>query len=206
MKSSIKVLGLGIAVLGAWHGATAFARPAPLVPLPQPKYFDAAPEKAESSAFAAIEYYQNHCSRCHGYYGMNYDLNSLQKRDDASLKTVLHDMAAGPGGQPLDDAQLEVVTAYHRSMIKLQPFMSVTKIETVADGVMLSGEATPEAKIEIKNGDGSTLATRDAANEYQWQAKLPIGAEAGKLQVTATLKEVVTTVDLAESKYSHSQP
>jgi hypothetical protein len=204
MKATSKVLWPAFFVMGAWHASRVFARPAVYVPLPAAKYFQAGAE-SETSAFAPIDYYQSNCARCHGFYGTNYDLINLRKRDETSLKTVIHDMAQGPGQSPLDAEQLEIETAFHRSILAAQPFVAVAKIETKTDGVIISGEATPETKVVLAVGDSQYEAKRDGTNEHQWQVTLPAGTEEKNVQVKATIKDVSTTIALAETRYSHGK-
>jgi hypothetical protein len=42
-------------------------------------------------------------------------------------------------------------------------------------------------------------AKRDGTNQHQWQVTLPAGTEAKNVQVTATIKDVSTTIALARN-------
>lgn len=153
-------------------------------------------------AFAALDYYGAHCARCHGLEGANYSVESLKKRDDASLRAVIHEMAVGPGQAPLEDAQLEAVTAWHRAFIAGQPFVSVTQITRENGKIQLKGEATSEAKITLL---GSTVPQVLAEREsIHWSAELPENIDLATVQIRADKGETQTLLPLDRARYSHA--
>lgn len=170
-----------------------------------PKYFEAvaAASVTPSPAFATLDYFEQKCSRCHGNYGANYSSDSLKKRaeDPKSLHNVLHEMAVGPGQAPLDDSQLEVLAAFHRSLAEAKPFVSITKIERDGDTVTLSGEATPNAEVSVVTGDQRGLATRDGHN---WTVKMS-GSEWESSKVQAKTGEIETEIVPSQTTFSQAK-
>ena len=156
------------------------------------------------TAFAALDYYGNHCARCHGIEGANYDTQSLKKRDDASLHQVIKEMAAGPGQAPLEEEQAKVETAWHRALIENQPFVSVTEIVRADDQIQIKGEATSDATILLScitaPDAPQVLAVRDGVT---WSAQLPANVDLSTLQVLAERGDVKTTLKLDGDGYSH---
>ena len=159
---------------------------------------------AIKTAFAAMDYYGNHCARCHGIEGVNYDTQSLKKRDDASLFSVVKEMAQGPGQAPLEAAQADVETAWHRALLENQPFVSVTEIKRADDKIQLHGEATSDAKISLlcvtAPDAPQVLATRDGVS---WSAELPADVDLSTVQVLAARGENKTLLKLDGDGYSH---
>lgn len=150
--------------------------------------------------FAPIDYFDRNCARCHGNYGTNYG-PTLAMLPDAKLKQVIDEMASGPGQAPLDELQLERETAYHRSLRDGKPFVAVTKINEQPDGLMLSGEVTPDTKLSIQAGaDQSTLAILD---RHTWRANLPAKTDLQTVRITAEKSGATSVVNLSESMFSH---
>ncbi len=87
-----------------------------------------AQEAQPTSAFKPIDYFQESCVRCHGPYGSNYDIKHMAQSSDEKLRAVIHAMAEGPGQAPLDARQLEIETAFHRSLIDGKPFVTLTSL------------------------------------------------------------------------------
>lgn len=118
--------------------------------------------------FAPLGYYAGACARCHGDYGANYG-DLLQNKSDAQLRDGIDMMAKGPGQSPLDEPQLAVMTAWHRALASGAPFAHLMKVER-GDKTILSGEATPEAKVILKSGETSFEATREGTG---WKIEAP---------------------------------
>ncbi len=171
----------------------------------QPLQTPAAETAEAKTAFEALDYYGAHCGRCHGLEGANYSPESLQKRDDDSLQQVIKEMAQGPGQAPLEGAQLEVVTAWHRAFIAGQPFVSVTKIARENDKIQLRGEATSDARIALicltAPDAPQVLATREGTN---WSAELPANVDLATVQVLAEQGEIKTLLKFDGELYSHA--
>jgi len=178
---------------------------------PSPKYFvplDEAPKvevphsAAPAPAFATLDYFEQKCARCHGNYGANYT-DSIKTIQPTALHDVLHDMAAGPGQAPLDENQLEVLGAFHRSLGDGKPFVSITKIEREGAATTLSGEATPNAIISAVQAAQSTLATRDGHN---WTLKLNGVSDLSVLKIQAKIGEATNEIAPQETMFSHAAP
>lgn len=88
----------------------------------------AAQWKTTPDAFAPLSYFAANCARCHGPNGSFYGASFAKTRDEAGLHQIVHDMAFGPAQAPLDDAKLEVLVAYHRSLIDKKPFLSLSSV------------------------------------------------------------------------------
>ena len=170
-----------------------------------PKYFEAVPPLAEepkgaapAPAFATLDYFEQKCARCHGNYGANYT-DSIKTINPKALHDVLHDMAAGPGQAPLEENQLEVLGAFHRSLSDGKPFVSITKIEREGETTTLSGEATPAAAVSVEQATQSTLAARDGHN---WTLQFK-GADLSGLKVQAKIGEATSEIAPLETMFSH---
>ena len=120
--------------------------------------------------FAPFGYFNSACARCHGENGNNYG-DVLKGHNDVRLREGIHAMAVGPGQSPLDDARLDVMTRWHRALIDGKPFAHLARVEKSDGGkAILSGEATPEAKVTLKAGGTSYEATRDG---LAWKIEAP---------------------------------
>ncbi|MDF2441372.1 MAG: hypothetical protein JWN98_2356 [Abditibacteriota bacterium] len=185
-------------VSASWHTAPQkFVRLAPNQ-LAATEATSASKDKAPQ--FAPLDYFDRSCARCHGNYGTNYD-PSLAKLPDAKLKQFVEDMAQGPGQAPLDAAQLERETAFHRSLQDGKPFIVVTKIEEQSSGPTLSGEATPDVKLSLQIGrDHSTVIALD---RHLWSVNLPAGTDIQSVRLTAQKGEATTLLSLSESLFTH---
>jgi mono/diheme cytochrome c family protein len=138
--------------------------------------------KLEALDFAPLSYYEGACARCHGNNGANYG-DLLKGKSDAQLHDGIHAMAIGPGQSPLNDAQIDVMTRWHRALIENKPFVHLAKIEKSDSGkTILSGEATPDAKVFLKNGDQQLEATRDGAG---WKIEAPADLDTEEVELHA---------------------
>ena len=150
------------------------------VPLQAPEAAVAGEKKGLAALdFAPFEYFNSACARCHGENGSNYG-DVLKGHGDARLREGIHAMAVGPGQSPLDEAQLDVVTRWHRALIDGKPFAHLAKAEASEGKTVLSGEATPDAKVTLKAGGSSYEATRDG---LAWKVEVPgeVDLEAAEL-------------------------
>lgn len=134
---------------------------------PLPLLIGATPEK---SAFAPLDYFAANCARCHGPYGEFYGAGFAQNKTDDQLRQIVQEMAEGPGNAPLENAELDILTAYHLSLRDQKPFLVVVKRETDGDFVNWSGEATPDSKLTY----GQTKVPLDG---HQWKLRLPAQTE-----------------------------
>lgn len=150
--------------------------------------------------FAPLDYFEKRCASCHGPYGSFYGDSFGAALSDARLREVIHEMSEGPAGAPLKASELEAMTAYHRSLIRRQPFVVVTGIR---DNI-LSGEVSPGSRILLID-QGKRVPV--SIEGHTWEAELPGGRpsfERSVLYVTGKGKAV--TLRPGEHRYSHIQP
>jgi hypothetical protein len=151
-------------------------------------------------AFAAMGYYDQNCAHCHGPQGAFYGPTLGNDLTDAQLLKAVNDMASGAGNAPVTPDQLKAETAFHRSLIMRNPFLSVT--QTGADGKW-TGESMPDAKVVILIGQKRFAATMD---DWNWSAQLPAGTNASEVKITAELNGVTTTLAPNAASYSNTTP
>jgi hypothetical protein len=109
----------------------------------------AQPEAPKTSGFAPLDYFSAKCARCHGPNGSFYGAKfGKGLKDDAALKDIVKAMCDGPGGAPLEEHDLEILTDFHRALRDGKPYLVAVELK---DGV-LSGEASPGAKITLESG------------------------------------------------------
>jgi hypothetical protein len=164
----------------------------------------ATPAKVEVSQFAPLAYFSSNCARCHGAYGSFYGAEFGRNLTDAKLRQVVHDMAAGPGNAPLEEAQLDVLVAYHRSLIDKKPFLVVNAATAELDGsTLLRGETSPDSTVTLRWEGGSAPAMVEGDT---WRATLPAKASINKAEVVAKKNDLETTLEIKDGAYSHRAP
>ncbi len=151
------------------------------IPLQSAPASDVAKAGLKALDFAPLSYYDQKCARCHGDNGANYG-DLLQNKTDAQLHDGIDAMAHGPGQAPLDEPQLQVLTAWHRALVEGKPFVHLMKVEH-GDKTLLSGEATPEARVILKCGQSSFEAVRDGMS---WKIEAPKDVDLEKAELSAT--------------------
>ena len=137
-----------------------------------------------AAAFAPSAYFNANCARCHGENGSAYGADFTKNKSDDALRTVVEEMADGPGQAPLAPAELDAVTAWHRALRDKKPFVIIVKSEKKAEGWQLSGEVSPGATLQI---NGKDIKVKNA----NWTAQV----EAGAIQLRATTGETSTELD-----------
>ena len=205
----IQILAAAAVVAGLGAGCIRATPVAPLpdyVPLPAPAASEAPADEAhppvQPLGFAPMSYFEDKCARCHGSYGSFYGDSFGKNLSDDELQKVVREMAEGPAMAPLEPAQLDLETAYHRSLVDGRPFLVVTEEDEKSS--TLKGETTPGATVEVEAGAHAVAATVD---EHQWSVTLPkTGTDWTKLQVTAKKGDATTTLDLSEQTFSHQKP
>jgi len=121
------------------------------------------PETASTRlGFAPIDYFENHCARCHGPYGSFYGDEFAASLDGDHLREVVKEMVFGAAQSSLEDAEIDLLTAYHRSMVAGEPFVVVT-----AGTPDLAGEVTPGATVMLVLESGEVAAQVDG---HGWSA------------------------------------
>ncbi|MBS1718360.1 MAG: cytochrome c [Armatimonadetes bacterium] len=95
-----------------------------------------------------VAYYNAQCARCHGPGGSFYGPTLGKGKNDAQLREVIRQMCEGQGGMPLQGIDLEAQLAYHRAIIRREPFVCVTLIKPGR----LAGEVYDAKSITLQVG------------------------------------------------------
>lgn len=151
--------------------------------------------------FQPIQYFRDRCARCHGPGGAYYDLKHLATLDDKNLRQVISDMAEAQGQSPLSAEQTAVEAALHRSFCDGKPFVFVHPPKADGANLILSGEVSPESKVEIIVGKTSIPAT---VADSVWQAIVPANSDLTSATIIATNGNAKSELRLAD-RYSHKK-
>lgn len=145
-----------------------------------------------------IATYDAACARCHGPKGSFYGPDLGKGKTDTQLRQVIREMAEGPSQLPtLPSVELDAQTAYHRALIKGEPFLAVTfRGET-----RLEGEVTSGATVTVATG-GKTAAAKVEGSHWS----IPLTAKAPAPIVTARRGKAISTLDTAKAAFSHAEP
>lgn len=175
----------------------------------QPKEIRIGPAKSEAPntlplTLGPISYFENHCARCHGSGGSFYgDDFARNLKHDSDLYHFVEEMAAGPGGAPLQDVNLEAQVAWHRSLVDKRPFLAWTGWSLFS----LQGEITPESTVELHLGKTRIPAQ---VKGHTWTILLEPGTSnldiLNKGSLVAEKNSQQTLLRLSESAFSHNQP
>jgi len=143
-----------------------------------------------------IAVYDRACLRCHGPEGVNYGPLFGKTLTDRALRQAVVDMKDGKGDIALSDDEIDAQTAYHRAIIRREPFLVVT----LSTPGRLAGECTEDAKIVVST-DGKPVPVRRAG--YLWDANTPPGRPR---EVAAVLGGHTVRLDPAKARWSHAEP
>lgn len=180
---------VGVAAISA---AAACERSPKAAKSPSP---DAGSSGPLAAAPKAIAYFQSHCASCHGPYARFAGPQYSRALSDAALIQKVEEMAAGPGKAPLDAPGLAAQTAYHRSLVRGEPYVSLTS----PDPGGLAGEVTPGAAVELVIG-GERVAASVQGHEWSHAGSGPVE------RIIATLKGKTIELDPARHRHSHAAP
>lgn len=155
---------------------------------------------AEALAFAPVAYYMQNCQHCHGP-GASKHLKELQRLSDDDLRDTVLRMSEGFGNAPISGAQLHAVVAFHRAVIREEPFLAVTGIE----GGVVRGEASGAEKLEARLGD---VELNVELSNGQWVVNLPENADVSQLLLTAYGSNNESSVSFhpSEEPHTHLEP
>ena len=145
----------------------------------------------------AISYFDRACAHCHGPYGSAYGSAFFTKYDLTLLGRSINSMANGPGQSPLDAEGLQAEVAFHQAIITQAPFIDWTS----RDGDTFVGEVTRKAAL---SATARGAAVPVAVSGIHWTLKLPAGASAADVTLTASLKG--KTAVWRPTKYPYSLP
>uniref|UniRef100_UPI00286AA467 hypothetical protein n=1 Tax=Armatimonas sp. TaxID=1872638 RepID=UPI00286AA467 len=135
------------------------------------------------------------CARCHGPNGSFYGPDLGKGKTDSQLYKAVQNMADNQGQIELAPVEVEAQTAYHRAIIKREPFLAITG-RTKTE---LRGEMTPKASVTVMIG-GKPQKVR--TERFTWMASL---TATGPIVVIAKLKNAETRLDPDKATHSHPQ-
>lgn len=143
-----------------------------------------------------IALYEKACANCHGPNGSFYGPDLGKGKTDSQLYKAIQDMADNQGQIELSPVEVEAVTAYHRAIIKREPFLAVTE-RTAAT---LCGEATKGSAVQVTVA-GKPQQVRVVG--FQWSATLK---GEGPILITAHRKNKSATLNPDKATHSHPKP
>lgn len=146
-----------------------------------------------------LDYFAKACARCHGPNGSAYGESFGEGLTEHELVEVVDEMAIGPANWPLNEEELDVQVAFHRSMLRKTPFI----VWNYREGNTLRGEVLPGSRVEIESESGIVEAR---INHDQWQATLPDGWAESRITLRAIHSQGRTEVQLASHAFSHHEP
>lgn len=118
---------------------------------------------------APVAYYKDHCQRCHGPSGSFYAPGFAVKRGKEGLRTVIHDMAVGPGLTKITPIELEQQVELHNAISDERPYLNWNGRK----GQTLTGEKTI-GKLTASSGKKPLEVTTTGNN---WSITLPAGVD-----------------------------
>ncbi len=176
----------GIGTLAAIAFASPEPAPGPAAPAPSPL------------AHGPIATYDTACARCHGPNGSFYGPTLGKGKTDAQLRQVIKEMAEGPSQlPPLPAVELEAQTAYHRALIKGEPFVALT----LRTKTRIEGEVTSGSTITVTQSGKTTAAKIDGS---RWSA--PLAAKSAAPTIMARLGKTSTMLNIGTAAFSHGAP
>lgn len=140
-------------------------------------------------AFEPLRYFEENCARCHGSYGSHYGDEFGKDISDRELCEIVDEMAAGPGGAPVEGDELWALIGFHRSLASSVPYA----IWTYADERSMGGEIALGASLVVKIAGRELPATVEV---NRWRLELPEDLDADAVCGHSTLiveKEGKTT-------------
>jgi len=144
----------------------------------------------------AISLYDKACVRCHGPGGSFYGSELGKGKTAAQLRKMVWEMCIAQGGLTVSQREIDAMTAYHRSIMKSEPFVEVTAITTKN----ITGEATPGTTIQIETRGRLTPVT---ITENRWVATLDTSKPT---TIIATLNGKTSRLPVGLGKFTLHQP
>jgi hypothetical protein len=145
---------------------------------------------------APYAYFSKRCARCHGPNGSNFGTEFGKGITDAQLVRVVREMTEGPGGEPLRGVDLDALVAWHRALIRREPFLVLLRRGSGA----WSGECTPGAQVVALDG-----ARRVSAKVVGSRWSLTPRASA-RIILEVRFAGRTTRLDPALRSFSHHEP
>jgi hypothetical protein len=142
-----------------------------------------------------IAVYERSCANCHGPNGSFYGPDLGQGKTDAQLYKAIQDMADNQGQVELTPTELESQTAYHRAIIKREPFLALTSRTPTA----LKGEVTTGSTVTVTVAGKPQSVT---VVGFTWSATLE---GIGPILITARRKNKESHLNPDRAAHSHSK-
>lgn len=138
------------------------------------------------TGFGPISYFQDNCARCHGPYGSFYGGQFGNNLPPGGLRPMVKLMTEGPGGAPLDGRELDLLVAWHQSLINKTPFVILVDTDGgQSEPLVARGEVTPGATVTVRAARGEPISA--TVTDHLWTAQLPADANPRALKITASL-------------------
>jgi len=154
-----------------------------------------------------IDFIAANCAKCHGAEASLHKPEAISKYlDDDKLHTIIHTMVKNQVPKdPPDGDEFETLVSYHRSVIKHEPFITVTdaKLPTgTGDGtITLEGEVSSKSEMTYTvKGETSKLVL----DGPYWTAIVP--SDATEVIFTAVKDGAKTVVVYPQHTHSHDAP
>lgn len=142
-----------------------------------------------------ITVYDHSCAGCHGPNGSFYGPDLGKGKTDAQLYKAVQDMADNQGQVELTPVEVEAQTAYHRAIIKGEPFLAVTE----RTKKLLRGEVTKGATVSV------TILGKPqkvVVEGFTWRATL---VDDGAILIVARRKNAEVRLDPDKFAHSHTK-
>lgn len=140
-----------------------------------------------------IAAYEQACARCHGPNGSFYGPDLGKGKTDSQLYKAVQSMADNQGQIELTPVEVEAQTAYHRAIIKREPFLAVTERTRAT----ICGEVTKGSTITV-TVSGKPQQVRVVG--FQWSTTLN---DEGPILITARRKNKEVKLDPDKAAHSH---
>lgn len=114
----------------------------------------------------ALTLYDKACTRCHGVAGSFYGPDLGKNKTDVQLRKMVWEMCIAQGGLIVSKREIDAMTAYHRSIIRNEPYIEVLK----SNEMMLTGEATLGSQVWAVSGKKTWPCT---VQETAWFLQKP---------------------------------
>lgn len=144
----------------------------------------------------AISLYDKACVRCHGPGGSFYGSELGKGKTAAQLRKMVWEMCIAQGGLTISQREIDAMTAYHRSIIKSEPFVEVIAIT----GKSITGEATPGTTLQLETTGRLAPVT---ITENRWLAILDTRKPT---TIIATLNGKTCRLPVGLGKFTLHQP
>jgi len=179
----------------AW-GLTCAALAFSLLSPPATGKQNAAPKMEVLPLRGAISLYDKACVRCHGPGGSFYGSDLGKGKTDAQLRKMVWEMCIAQGGLTVSQREVDAMTAYHRSIMKHEPFVEITAVTPTG----ISGEATPGTKLQLEIAGRNIPIT---LTETRWSATLDTTKP---VTITASWGEKSVRLPVKLGTFTQQQP